>query len=307
MLRHIYKFLIPYKTLESYNLFNIWNKLVLKFIQFYMPKYYKISKKEYGLNTKKRKKKIIISLTTIPSRLDKVSLCIEGLLRQTIKPDKIILWLAKSEFKDIILNEDLISQKKRGLEIHYCDNLKAHKKYYYTIKKYPNDIVITVDDDTYYPEDLIENMIKIYKDYKHCVICYAAHEITFKNNEIQKYSAWNSLSPNAIKPSYMLMAVGWGGVLYPPYCLNKNFLDKEKIKELCFYSDDLWLKAMELLNGTKVKKVNRYTKNWAVIPDTQKQALFNYNVIKGKNDIQLKNVLKEYNIDLKLYCDIKGS
>lgn len=300
MLKFIYKFLIPYRGKMKENIFSTkWNEKIDEFIQCYIFRYYEISKKKYGLNTKKRKKKIIISLTTIPSRVNKVPLCIEGLLRQTVKPDKIILWLAKEEFENIILNENLINQKKRGLEIRYCDNLKAHKKYYYTMKKYPNDIVITVDDDIYYPEDLIENMIKVHKDYKHCVICYAAHEITFKNNKIQKYSAWNGLSPNIVKPSYMLMPVGWGGVLYPPHCLNKNFLDKEKIKELCFYSDDLWLKAMELLNHTRVKKVNRYTKRWTKIEDTQKETLSKYNVDMQKNDEQLKNVLEEYNINLK--------
>lgn len=300
MLSFIYKFLIPYKKQKGLNpkLYSLWNNLINKFVQIYLPLYYKISRKKYGLNKHQRNKKVIVSLTTIPSRVEKVYLCIEGLLRQTVKPDKIILWISKDEFKNIKLNRKLLKQKKRGLEIYYCDNLKAHKKYYYTIKNYPNDITITVDDDVYYPENLVENLLEIYKLYPQCVICNAAHEMTFKNNgEVQKYSNWNSLSPGLIKPSYILMAVGWGGVLYPPNCLSHNFLYKEEFKEICFYNDDLWLKIMELLNNTKVKKVNKYTRIWAQIPDTQEKALFKINVVKHKNDEQLKAILKEYNID----------
>lgn len=309
MLKLIYKFLFSYNY-EKYEICKKWNIIVTKFVQLYMPYYYKVSKKDYGLNkSKKRKEKIIISLTTIPSRMKTLPLCIESLLRQTLKPDKIILWISKEEFKDFKLEHKLLSQKKRGLEICYCDDdLKSHKKYYYTMQKYPNDIVITVDDDVYYPENLVEELIKGYeenKKNKNCVICSISNEILLKNNnQIEKYINWKQISSKTVNPSFLLLAIGINGILYPPGCLSPMSFDKEKIKSLSLYASDLWLKIMELLNNTKVKNVYKYNKMWVTIQNTQQKALWKYNVIKHKNDQQLKALLNEYNIDLKLYADL---
>ena len=65
-----------------------------------------------------------------------------------MKPDEIILWLAEEQFNGIdSLPKALLEQQKRGLTIRFCDDLRSHKKYYYTMQEYPRDIVILVDDD----------------------------------------------------------------------------------------------------------------------------------------------------------------
>ena len=43
---------------------------------------------------------IIVSLTTFGKRINNVHLTIESIFRQTIRPEKIILWLAESEFTE---------------------------------------------------------------------------------------------------------------------------------------------------------------------------------------------------------------
>src|SRR5574343_906457 len=114
----------------------------------------------YGLNTITRDKKVIVSLTSFPGRVQDVWIVIECLFRQTFKADKIILWLSESQFNGIELPQRLLDQKKRGLEIRFVeDDLKSHKKYIYALNEYKNDYVITVDDDLYYDNQLIENQI----------------------------------------------------------------------------------------------------------------------------------------------------
>ena len=44
---------------------------------------------------------VIISLTTYPGRINTVWLAIETLLRQSVKPDAIILWLSTDQFKSL--------------------------------------------------------------------------------------------------------------------------------------------------------------------------------------------------------------
>ena len=49
-----------------------------------------------------------------------------------------------------------------------------------------------------------------------------------------------------------LMAIGAGGVMYPPGALDSQVQDVRLFLEICPKSDDLWFKAMGLLAGTCV-------------------------------------------------------
>ena len=47
-----------------------------------------------------------------------------------------------------------------GIEILPCEeDLKGHKKYFYTMKKYPGIPVILVDDDVIFYDNLVESLM----------------------------------------------------------------------------------------------------------------------------------------------------
>ena len=71
---------------------------------------------------------VIVSLTTYPGRIDQVWKTISSLLNQTLKPKRVILWLAKEQFPAGKLPESVQRLTTRGLEICYCEDLKSHKK-----------------------------------------------------------------------------------------------------------------------------------------------------------------------------------
>ena len=73
---------------------------------------------------------VIVSLTTYPGRIDQAWKTISSLLNQTLKPKRVILWLAKEQFPDQQLPESVQRLTGRGLEIRYCEDLKSHKKYF---------------------------------------------------------------------------------------------------------------------------------------------------------------------------------
>ena len=70
------------------------------------------------IETNVNKNKIIVSLTSYPLRIQCAIIVIKSLLKQTIKPDKIILWLAKSDFprKNKDLPPDLLSLKSNTVK-----------------------------------------------------------------------------------------------------------------------------------------------------------------------------------------------
>ena len=274
-----------------------WSLLIYRMIKLFLNIYYPLHCKfsnEYKY--KKKADGVIVSLTSFPARIGSLWIVIETLLRQTYKPDKIILWLANSQFES--LEELPIRLRKlmnRGVEIRFCDDIRSHKKYYYTMKNYPEHTVITVDDDTFYPENLVESLIVTSQKYPNTICCNLAHKMTFDNNgNILPYIKWDSGSQGCNTPSDVLVPVGCEGVLYPPGSLNEKIFDKEQIYQLCPLADDLWLKAMATLNGFKAVKVRPDSIPFANLLSAKESSLNSVNVNENKNDEQLKNIIDAY-------------
>ncbi|WP_158735764.1 hypothetical protein [Alteribacillus sp. YIM 98480] len=307
MLNILYKFYFSLRRQKCNakflkKLYNFISNILSKAANFYVKGYYRLPfyKNIIGINTsKKREKKIIVSLTTFPARINVVWISIESLLRQSYKPDKIILWLAKEQFNGIkSVPHKLLKQQKRGLEIRFCDDLRSHKKYYYAFQEYPEEIIITVDDDIIYPRNTLKILINLHERFPDCICCNRAHLIKkLKNNDPAPYSEWvqNPLSLN--EPSKLLCPTGVSGILYPPNSVHNEVFNKRDIKELCFHADDLWLKIMSLKNNTKVVKTAEFTSVPFKINSSQKESLAQLNVNENKNDLQLKAILDKYNVD----------
>ncbi len=195
------------------------------------------------MKSKDRGNSLIVSLTTFPDRIDQVHLVIEAMLRQTIQPDGIILWLSKTEFSvDYLIPQSLKRLEQRGLMIKWLEeNLKPHKKYFYAFQEYPNSDIITVDDDEYYPVNLIENFVKYHQIYPETIIATRARKLRFENGKIANYNSFENISAFH-KPDNDLIAIGCGGVFYPKGSLGKEIFIKHNIFEMALEADDLWLK-----------------------------------------------------------------
>lgn len=279
---------------------NLLRKIRNRGLNYILPIYYKIKPVEWGLNTLyTREKKVIVSLTSIPSRFDKITLCIESLMRQTYKPDQIILYLGKEKCNENSIPTSIKEMKNKGLRIEFREDLKPHTKYYYAIKENPNDIIITVDDDIYYHRTLIEELIKSYKKYPNAISCMRAHTITFDDEKnIKPYNEWIGEDNSILEPSYKLVATGVGGVLYPPYCMKDELFKKENIIKLSFKADDIWLKFIQMISNTKVVIANPRKTDIVVIKGTQDIALHKANVSYRQNDEYINNLIKYYKINI---------
>lgn len=276
--------------------------IILKRIfDFFIPSYLKrtASKAGLGLNTEKRDETYIVSLTSFPARIEEIWISIETILRQSFKPDKIILWLADEQFPDKILPDSLLQLKERGLTIEFCEDLKSHKKYYYSIRKFPKANIITLDDDLYYHKDVLINIVDLHKKFQKLITTNRAHMFRFNDKEIKPYRKWKH-NVTTKKPSHLLMQTGGAGTLYPPESLYDKAFDSKLIKDLCFHADDLWLKMMAYLNDVKIVTNGYYNKDFLTITQTQREKLVTNNVISGGNDQQLKNVCEYFKIDLNV-------
>ncbi|UIK34916.1 glycosyltransferase family 2 protein [Lactobacillus amylovorus] len=247
-----------------------------------------------------RKPQIIVSLTSYRKRFPTLDICLKSLLNQTLLPDHIILYLSKKDEKYI--PDSVKKLEQYGLEIKFVDlDLKPHKKYYYVMKEYPNDIIITVDDDVVYNRHLIDTLYKTYKKFPNCVAVARARKITFKNEKMDSYLNWNLCNDVANTPSFLFLGTGVGGVLYPPHLLNLNLLLNLKYINKYITVDDLWLKTVEVLSNVPLvicdKKIDQKR---IEIPSAQDIGLTKQNVDGLGNDINLKSLDENFDLSLKI-------
>lgn len=270
-------------------------KVLISKLKFLMFKHIPIQK---GITDENREKNITISITSYPKRLDTIYITIKSLMHQSMKANRIILYLG-SDSIGYKLNHELIELTKKGLEIKYLDeNIKSHKKYYYSMLEFPDDLIITVDDDLIYDNNFILNLYKSYLNNPNCVHAYRVHKYTQHNKKILPYSNWE-FECNSIKtPTNKLFLTTGAGTLFPANILPSECFDKENIINLCLNADDVWINFFLLKNKIKIKWV--YTKKQmpTVIYSSQKTNLFEENLENGGNDTYIKQLSEFYNIDL---------
>lgn len=111
-------------------------------------------------------KKIIVSMTTWKDRIQNIPKVLNSILQQTVKPNQIVVNLSKDEFKSIdeLPKEVYEFVCKNNIEINLVDgNTKVYKKIIPTMLIHKNDLVLSIDDDFIYPNTMIADFYKAYK------------------------------------------------------------------------------------------------------------------------------------------------
>lgn len=67
-----------------------------------------------------------------------------SLFRQSLKPDKIILWLASEQYpnKEQDISDTILNMQEWGLSIMWCEDIKSYKKLIPAMQMYPDDMYI---------------------------------------------------------------------------------------------------------------------------------------------------------------------
>lgn len=253
-------------------------------------------------NIKMFDKEIIISLTTHGRRIHSVHLTIESLMCQTIKPNKIILWLSEKEFSNNKLPLMLKKYEDRGLEILFTRDLRSYTKLLPCLKEHQDDIIITVDDDIIYDYNMVENLIREYSIQPDLIHFCRGHRMIIKNKILLPYKKWLM---NIEKTDITLLnfPTGVGGVLYPPHSLSEEVFNEKVFLDMCPSADDVWFKAMALLKDSNSKKVHTRIENgleYVELKELQNSGLRVLNVDGNKNDEQIEAVFKRYSLHNKL-------
>lgn len=181
--------------------------------------------------------KVIVSMTSWTKRIGNVKAVIDSIYANTTKPDKVVLNLSLEEFPNKMedLPVEIVELSNNNLlEIIWNEgNSKAFKKFIPTMKRYPNDIIIAIDDDFIYPTDFIATFV-------------TAHEKAPRNPLTGNYYKFYGVQTHCgcaslVKSEY-----------YGPYIY--ELLD-EKVIEYRF--DDIFYTICATLNGVRYKSVGK--------------------------------------------------
>lgn len=252
----IYKMFCKKETiLDRLKINSIFRKFIVLVANYILPLYLKLNthSPNRAIKPQKDNPHIIASLTSFPTRINRLWIVIESILRQTRKPDRLILWLSKEQFASIDnLPKNLIRLQDRGLEIILCDgDLRSHKKYFYVIKDFPQSNLFTFDDDILYPSNTIQSVLEAAKKFPHCVVGrYCNHikkdkngDVTFDRNFTEEF---------VCIPRLDTFIGSGGGAYYPVGSLPLLTQDDSFFMTECKTADDVWLNTMCRYAGYKL-------------------------------------------------------
>ena len=247
---------------------------------------------------------IVVSLTSFPDRMDEVQYTLYSLLTQRLKPRKVVLWLASEQFPagEAGVPKAVLALKRNGLEIAWTSDIKAYKKLAPALERFPDTVIVTADDDIFYPRDWLALSYADYVNSGRTPQIYAHRVFRIRmgeNGRISGYRDWDRSGVTAGEPSFLNFATWGAGVLCPPGVLHGDIFKKEIFMRLSPLADDVFYWAMAVLGGTKIKRIATSLDKLIMVNPGRESGdggytLFTGNVNKGGNDEQLASVIEHY-------------
>ncbi|KEO58899.1 hypothetical protein DT23_15925 [Thioclava indica] len=236
-------------------------------------------------------RRLVVSLTSYPTRFATLKPTLQSLLFQTTRPDATVLWIAHDELE--LLPPDIRDLERSGLEIRVCENLRSYKKLLPALEAWPDAIIVTADDDVYYWPQWLEELVNTYRKTGDPVICQRAHKIRLGADGLPRpYLEWRR-RVEAHQRGPLIFPTGVTGVLYDPRIFHEDIARRDLIAELCPHADDVWLYWMHRMKGSQPHLISDGRKNveW---PESQVQSLRSINVDQNLNDRQIEAMIAHY-------------
>src|SRR5690606_33103483 len=204
-----------YSSLRKQNkLQSLIRYVIRKVSNILIPMYFILTKRKVTFS---KDSDLIISLTSFPDRISRLWLVIECICRQTVLPEKIILWLSNEQFPNKI--HDIPSNLRKyvsnnNLQIEFVDgDLRSHKKYFYSFQMFPDKKIIVIDDDIFYPVIIIRTLLDTHRRYPEAIACLRAYIVKFDDDRMMSYNSWNKCIEGMGATRRLFHTIG-GGILY---------------------------------------------------------------------------------------------
>jgi hypothetical protein len=235
---------------------------------------------------------LVVSLTSFPGRFGLLHLTLMSLLCQTVRPDRVVLWVDEK-------HADRVPSRVRALEAQglsirtWPEDIKCYMKIVPTLHQWPDATVVTADDDIHYWPTWLAELLETAATSPGSVVCHRAHRMTFsQDGRLNPYKEWRwgIGSPHR---GADLFFTGVGGVLYPRGSLCRCLEDEGRYLGITPYNDDIWLNWMTRLQGFDVVTTGR-GRDLVAWLGGQRSGLYRHNVRGNGNDEALRRMAEAY-------------
>lgn len=242
---------------------------------------------------------LIVNLTSYPPRYPTLELTLKSLLLQSLKPDKLVLWLYRNDINQ--LPPPVVELQAHGLIIQPVErDIRSYKKLVPALQTWPDAFHITADDDIYYRRDWLASLAGEYRGRSDEILCLRAHYIRLNpQGHPLPYRAWESKTC-ITGPDQRLFPTTGAGALFPPGSLHTDTTCSDLFLKLAPNADDIWFYWMALLNGSTIRRVgiNRKLITWK---GSKANSLWSSNKqVLGGNDQQIANMIHAYGFPAQL-------
>lgn len=243
---------------------------------------------------------LLISLTSYPARIDGVVHVLRSLIAQTVRAEALVLCLSSDQFpgqeSDLPRSIRKMVDRRDVQILWQVGDIRSYKKLLPTLDMYPGKTIITVDDDTFYPRNLIEDLMHTSSLFPGCIVGTRGKLIRCSDVGVEEYLSWGVPKPHIA--SYEVFLTGVGGILYPPNSLCNRVTEYGLAYLLSPTADDIWFKAMSVLASTRSVTTLHSPSDFYTVRGTQSTSLTERNVLSGENDVQVRAMLQHFGADL---------
>ena len=207
----------------------------------------------FKYKTPKKKQRIIVSLSTLPSRVGNLYRVLNSILENEIKPDIVYVNIPKysnREKKEYYIPENVKNLKNVKINIAHQDYGPITKLYPTLFEETnPDDIIICIDDDKEYDKKLISHLLSVSDLYPSECVCVTGW--SFIN--LRFVALPISLPINNIIKNVDILQC-YNGVLYKRKFFDSDFKDVINCKE-CFTTDDILISKYLKYKNVSIKSV----------------------------------------------------
>ena len=247
-----------------------------------------------------KKPRIIVNFTTWKKRDCYIKQLLENFSQQTVKPDKIICWLSKTEYNEKI-PETIQSclDLKLLTEVRWVDgNTYCHKRWE-AFKEFNNDINFMIDDDILYDKNYIKTILTYIKKYPHNVITYYCNNVEYNlTNLVSNKKSYTEDYKNVLLS---------GTSCFPPNTFPLESFNYTELRDkICQKCDDSWISAWLIKNNIHIYGGETWNASkLKIINNTQNNGIWNMVNSKLVNGILYKviifaSIIKSLNIESKV-------
>ena len=208
-------------------------------------------------------KRVVVSLTTSPKRIEQIKPVIDCMMNQTKKPDLIYLNLPKvflrnntifkSELPEFITSNKLV-------KVNFCDDIGPATKIIPTVYNETDDetYILSIDDDIYYPPYIIESYLYYSDIFPDSIISGRSYMYNNSPEQLKIYNKMKEKIPE-FKGFLSDLLEGFSGVLYQRKFFTMPFLSdfyKYLYVNSCKFGDDFYLSNFFKKNRVNIVSLN---------------------------------------------------